>query len=410
MRKVLAVIFKFIAVLFAALSILGTIFVLLFLSFNRILLNPQTYEQAFTENRVYERLPVATAEEFSLVKSRLVEPCSEPLNGHACLDQTINTSQTDSTATNGLGTEGKAFINGLNQDQWKNLIIYLLTPNDLKVSTEATINEIIAYFKGQTDTVKMPLMNMKARLISMKDDDLITLLLNSQPACSLEQQTAIISGGFGGVGSPPIFCSATGGTLQVLLLDLQRRLTAIASELPDHATIIPEPSPSNAPILQTFIGKDLRATLQKINATSKKLPLLPFALLILVALFGVRSLRGLLRWWGIPVFIGGLITLIFGSVIFFMFDWMWLNYILTSLPPLLTSGFGELIYDVTHSLAQDFSNRLMLEAGIVTLLAFGVILISNRVPPPPDPSLPPLAQPGTPGGPVLHAQKKKRGW
>jgi hypothetical protein len=410
MRKVVAVIFKFIAFLFAALTALGTIFVLLFLSFNRILLIPQTYEQAFTENRVYERLPVITAEEFSLVKSRLVEPCSEPLNGHSCLDQTVLTSPTDSTATNGLGTEGKAFINGLNQDQWKSLIIYLVTPNDLKVSTEATINEIIAYFKGQTDTVKMPLMNLKARLISMKDDDLITLLLKTQPVCSLEQQTAIMSGGLGEAGSPPILCSATGGTSQVLVLDLQRRLSTIAAELPDHATIILEPSPSNAPSLQPFLGKDLRATLQKINANSKNLPLLPFTLLLLVAVFGVRSLRGLLRWWGIPVFIAGLITLIFSIVIFFMFNWMWLNYISTSLPPLLTSGFGDLIYDVTHSLAKNFSKRLMLEAGIVTLLAFGVILISNRVPPPPDPSLPPLAQPGTPGGPVLNPQKKKRGW
>jgi len=359
MRKVLAVIIKFIAFLFAVLTTLVTIFVLLFLSFNRILLNPHIYEQAFTENKVYERLPVTTAEEFSLVKSRLVKPCSEPLNGHSCLDQSINTSQTDTSAKGGLGLEGRAFINGLNQAQWKSLIIYLLPPNDIQVSMEAAINEIMAYFKGQTDTVKMPLMNLKARLISMKDDELTTLLLNAQPTCSFEQQTAITSGGLEEVGSPPIFCSATGGTSQVLLLDFQRRMTAIASELPDHATIIHEPSPTNPPLLQTFIGKDLRATLQKLNANSKNLPLLPFALLILVTAFGVRSLRGLLRWWSVPIFIAGLITLIFGVVMFFLFEWIWLNTILTYFPPLLTSGFGAIIYGVTHSLAKVFSKHLI---------------------------------------------------
>lgn len=410
MQTVLAVVFKFIAILLAGITIIGTIFVLLFLSFNHILLNPQTYEQAFTENKVYERLPAITAEEFSLVRSHLVEPCSETLNGSSCHDQTINASQTSNTAGGGLGTEGKAFINGLNQDQWKSLIIYVLPPTDLQVSMEASINETIAYFKGQTDMVKMPLMNLKTRMTSMKDEELTTLLLNSQPACSAEQQTLIMSGGLSEAGSSPIFCSATGGTSQALALDLQRRLTIIAFELPDHATIINEPSPSNPRSLQRFIGKDLRATLQKINANSQSLPLLPLVLLVLVSVFGVRSLRGLLRWWSIPIFMAGLITLIFGIVVFSLFEWIWLNYILTSIPPLLTSGFGEIIYGVTHSLANDFSKQLMLQAGIVTLLALGVILISNRVPPPPDPSLPPLAQPGTPGGPVLNPDRKKRKW
>ena len=93
-----------------------------------------------------------------------------------------------------------------------------------------------------------------------------------------------------------------------------------------------------------------------------------------------------------------------------MFDQIWLNYVLAHLPPLLTSGFGEIIYDVAHSLTNDVSQQIMLQAGIVTLLALGVILISNRIPPPPDPSLPPLAPPGTPGGPVLNPNKKKKRW
>jgi hypothetical protein len=410
MRIVLAIILKFIAILLAGFAVIGTIFVLLLVSFNRTILNRQIVRQALIKNNLYERVPAEIAREFKLVKNILVNPCAEEIVADSCLDQTVDTAQIDGTSTSRLGIQGRAFIIVLNQDQWKNLIFYLLTPSDLQASAESTVDETIAYFKGQTDTVKVPLKNLKARLDSIKDEELTALLLNSSPTCTIEQEVLIMSGEISELGSPPIFCTATGGTPQVLLLDLQRRLNAVASEFPEHIIFVKPPSPPNPPSLQKLIGQDFQSTLQKINGNSQSLPFLPFALLLLATLFGVRSLRGLLRWWGIPVFIAGLITLIFGLVIFFMFDWMWLNYILTYLPPLLTSGFGELIYDVTHSLAKDFSKRLMLEAGIVTLLAFGVILISNRVPPPPDPSLPPLAQPGTPGGPVLHAQKKKRGW
>ena len=405
MRKVFAVILKFIATLLAALTIIATIFILIMLSFNRTILNPQIVRQAFMKNKVHERVPVVVGEEFSLVKGLLVDTCETD-----CNDGSINASQSNGISTGKLGTQGTAFLNGLNQDQWKNLIFYLLPSTDLQESANIESDEIIAYFKGETDTVRMPLTNVKARLTSLTDQELTQLLLNSQPACTLEQQTLIMSGGVGEVGSSPMFCSATGGTSQVLVIDLQRRLDSVASETPEHIVFIKPPSPSNPPSLQKFIGQDLQSTLQKINSNSQNLPFLPFALLLLVALFGVRSLRGLLRWWGIPILIAGLITLILGIVIFFMFESIWLNYVLIYLPPILTSGLGEIIYDVTHSLAKDFSKPLLLEAGIVTLLALGIIFISNRIPPPPDPSLPPLAQPGTPGGPVLNPQKKKKRW
>jgi hypothetical protein len=256
----------------------------------------------------------------------------------------------------------------------------------------------------------MPLMNTKARLVSMMDEELVPLLLNSWPACTPDQQTLIMSAEFSNEGGLPIFCSATGGTLQVLLLDLRRRLNAFASEIPEHAIFIKPPSPSNPPGFQNFMGEDLQSTLQKLNANARYIPFLPFVLLLLVAVFGARSLRGWLRWWGIPVFIASLFTLILGAIVFFMFDLIWMNYVLSHLPPLLTSSFGEILYGITHSLANDFAQHLMLQAGVVTLLALVVILISNHVPAPPDPSLPPLAQPGTPGGPVLNPRKKRKRW
>ena len=410
MRKVFAVIFKFIAMLIAALTILITAVVLLLLSFNHSLLNPQIVRQAFIRNQVYERVPAVTAEEFSLVRSFLVEPCSETLIGDSCLDQAVNTSQLNEAPKGRLGTAGTAFINGLNEDQWKNLVIYLLPPHELQEITETSIDELIGYFKGETDIVKISLTNAKTRLTRMTDEELTTILLSSRPTCTLDQQTLIMSNGFSESRIPPIFCSATGGTSQVLLLDLQRRLTIIASEIPDHAILIKAPSPSNPPGLQSLIGKDLQVSLERLNANSQNLPLVPVALLLLVTLFGVRSLRGLLRWWGIPLFIGSLIALIIGIVLFFMFDQVWLTYVLANFPPLLTSGFRKIIYDVAHSLSGDLSKHLMLQAGIITLLALGIILLSNRVPPPPDPSLPPLAQPGTPGGPVLNPDRKKKTW
>ena len=101
-----------------------------------------------------------------------------------------------------------------------------------------------------------------------------------------------------------------------------------------------------------------------------------------------------------------------GLVLFFMFDQLWMKYVLNSLPSVLVSGFGDITQDVARSLTKDLAKRLMLESGILTLLTVGFLYASSFVKPPPDPSLPPLAQPGTPGGPVIHPsqEKKRKGW
>ena len=133
---------------------------------------------------------------------------------------------------------------------------------------------------------------------------------------------------------------------------------------------------------------------------------------MLVALFVVRSLSAWLRWWGIPIFTASLFTLVIGVGAFFMFDWVWGRYVLPYIPSSLSSSFGEISHDVARTLANDLAKWITLEAGLLTLLALGIIVISARVKPPPDPSLPPLAPAGTPGGPILRSsqKKKKKGW
>lgn len=46
--------------------------------------------------------------------------------------------------------------------------------------------------------------------------------------------------------------------------------------------------------------QDPRSTLRLIRLGLRLSPLIPVVLLLLVALFAVRSRKGLLRWWGIP--------------------------------------------------------------------------------------------------------------
>jgi hypothetical protein len=412
MRNVFTAIFKFIArlvaVFLALLTVIATITVLLLSSIDHTLLNPRTSKQAFVKNKVYERLPTVAAREFSLVKSLFASPCAsnpETQLAKDCFSQSGNSSQ----PTGRLGPEGMALLNGLSSEQWETLILHLFPADELKIITESTLDETIGYFHGEGDSAQMPLVHLKARFTDKAGEGLTLLLLESQPPCSAEQQAQLKASDLNAEAAPPIFCSATGETHAQLSAELQRRLKNVSTELPDEVIIIKSPSPSIPSSFRRFFGEDRQTALQKLNMALPYAPLLPLVLLLLVALFAVRSLRGWMRWWGIPIFIAGLMTLIFGVLLFFMFDQIWTKYVLHTLPSALTSGFGEITQDVAHSLTNDLAKWFMLQAGIMTLLALGILYTSSFVKPPPDPSLPPLAQPGTPGGPVIHPPQKKRG-
>ena len=448
MRKVISVIFQIIAAILALITIIAMSVVLLMSSLHRTLLDPRAYQQAFRRNQVYERLPVAVAAEFSLVRELAAGPCAELvcaihdtefqsciaqeismeaineiLNGRrvptateeqsagACLDGFVHASQPDELWNQGkLGTAGTALLKALSRDQWKELILYILPPVDVKETLDTTTSELISYFRGETDTVQVSLVIIKKRLTLHGDEVLSLLQVKSLPACTAAQEAQINAPEFGSGATPPIFCATTGETLQKLSVDLQRRLSETAAEIPDQAVLISPPSPSTPPALKSFMGENYQAALQKINENLPNSPLLIMTLLILITLFAVRSLRGWLRWWSIPVFIGSLLVLIVGAVIFFMFDWIWIRFVLPYLPAAMTSGFGEISRDVARSLSNDLAQQMMIQAGLFTFAALVILLISNRVPAPPDPSLPPLAPPGMPGGPVLSPQKKKKRW
>ena len=396
MRNVFTAIFKFIArlvaVFLALLTIVATITMFLLTSIDHTVLNPRISKQAFIKNKVYERIPAVTAGEFSLVKSLFADQCAEA--PQACANETVS------------------LLNGLSSKQWETLIIYLLPADELQTLTESTLDEALGYFKGETDSVQMPLAPLKARLTNQAGEELTVLLLESQPSCSAEQLLQIKAVDLNGIGVPPIICFTTGEIQLQLSEELQRRLKIISVELPETVIIIKRPSPSIPLSLRRFFGEDWQMALQKINMARPYVPFLPFGLLLLLALCAVRSLRGWMRWWSIPIFIAGLITLISGVILFFMFDQIWMKYILHTLPPLFVSGFGKITQDVVRTLTNDLAKRIMLQAGVLTLLALATLYASSFVKPPPDPSLPPLAQPGTPGGPVIHpSQKNKRkGW
>jgi hypothetical protein len=332
----------------------------------------------------------------TLAETQVIEMCIE------------ESAAPPASAIPGLSDGQRALLKNLTPAQWDALIFHVLPPDDAQSMLESAFAELVSFFKGEADTARMPLAPLKAHLTGEAGETLITLLLDSQPTCTPEQQAQIEAGDFGDDEAPPILCAAEGDTLRKLTAELQRRLNDAASEIPEDAALI-DPLPEIAPSgIWRLLGNDPQVVRQKIYTGIRFSPLFVLFLLLLLALFGVRSLRGCMRWWGIPIFIAGLITLGIGFAGLSRFDWAWERYAVPEIPSAVDSNLSEMGRQLTQALVNDLSKWMVLEAGMVVLVALAVLIGSFHVTPPPDPSLPPLRPPGTPGGPVLVRPISKR--
>ena len=119
-----------------------------------------------------------------------------------------------------------------------------------------------------------------------------------------------------------------------------------------------------------------------VNIAINLSPLLPLAFLLLVTLFGVRSLKGWLLWWGVPLFIVGLVVLIFGIAILPLLEWAWVNYAVQQIPSMFsTAGLIATGHGVVFSIARDLTKWIVISSSLIALLGLGAIIGSARVKP-----------------------------
>jgi hypothetical protein len=350
MRNVPAAIFRFIAkpvsVFFAILFVLVTCLVLLLFNGERTLLNAGTYKRALAENGVYNQLPVLAQGEMEALKTFL-------------------------TSQAGIATGDMNFTNNLSTDDWQYLLPRLLPPDEARGMVENALDQGFAALNGETDTARLSLVTLKAHLKGPEGKDSIQYLLKVQPACTEEQLAEIHAEKAGNTEAPP-FCNPPQQDLALLTTQWQAQLDSRAAGIPDEVSILPPSGPSDA-------GSPVNASLARLNTQRFLIrfsPLLSLILLTLLTLFAVRSLKGWLRWWGIPFFITGLIVMVIALSIRPLLNWVWVNSILPQFPSTLSAGLTGLAGNLVGSVGRALATPIMLQAAIIGLLGLAAIIAS----------------------------------
>ena len=287
-----------------------------------------------------------------------------------CLEQ-------DAENPHGTGAGGgqMEFMKNLTRDDWERLIRTLLPADLMQSMTEEALEQVFAYSNGETDSARMSLVLLKERLASQTGRDVIELLVTAQPPCTeeeLAQMNARVSGGEGEM----VLCNPPEDRYASLVSDMQGELAGFVAEMPDEAVLI---KPATNTVAATDAGpfdQDPLTVLRYARLGMRLSPLLPLGILLLVTVFGVRSRKGWLRWWGIPMLVAGLISFGIGIAALIGLDWVWVNHVAVRIPPYLSSGMAEIGRNLLSSVVRELSTSIMLESGALSLVGLAAILVS----------------------------------
>ncbi|MBI3362710.1 MAG: hypothetical protein HY023_16535, partial [Chloroflexi bacterium] len=141
------------------------------------------------------------------------------------------------------------------------------------------------------------------------------------------------------------------------------------------------------------LGNNPREVLRIVRRGLRLSPFLPAGLILLVTLFGVRSLNGWLLWWGIPFLIVGLMGVTLAVAILPAMNWAFATYAAADkLPPTLSPGLLQTGFDTARQIAGTLARWIGSEAGAMGVIGLAMVVISVVVKPRPTSSEAPRSE------------------
>jgi hypothetical protein len=328
---------KFLAALCAVLFMMSSVVVLLLFNIEQKAFSSATYKKAFQDQGLYQRVPEILA---------------------SALTPTI------------AGNQGTLpFLKTVKVEDWQNIISFLLPPEELKALSDNALDSTFDYLNLKTDTATISLLPIKSRLVGDSGMNVVLQILRLQPECTLEQLTQMALGFLGG---QIALCNPPPEAVELMTPLIQSQLQALVSAFPNEVTFISD--------ARAGTPDDPRLKLNNVRSIIVLTPILPALLLFGIVVFAVRSLREWFMWWGWPLMITGLISVLIALVGAPLVGWILQLLIRTQISILIPPVLSASIAETASAVAREILSPVVIEGVILGVVGIGMILLAIFLP------------------------------
>jgi hypothetical protein len=429
MLEFLGALFNFLVHLLAVLLCLAflvtIVVVLLLVNADSMLLSPAVYQSALARERIYDRLPSLAAEQIHLSMHPAGEGvtwegggnplqyagpeaqrCSMDALGEQAFRDILGglrpptAQETAAMEECGVGipmggVEGPPeFFKVLTIDQWGALLRTLLPADWLQSQVESALRQgfDILNTPAAPLSIRIDMREFKKRLTGPAGTDALMQIIRALPPCEP-----------GYVPDPAqpetlLECKPSDELMPQVESQIAPALAEATMEIPDQVDILEPLRDSGAFAFEQYnLPVGPRQLLQIGRWIVRLSPILCIGILILVTLLVVRSWRGFLRWWGIPILAAGACVLLTAIAI-----WLGMDVLVSVGRENLPAGVSPGLFDTGAGVLVFIAHRYALVTGgegiVLGFVGLGLVAASfflgrakRRALPPAGPPAPPQA-------------------
>jgi hypothetical protein len=153
---------------------------------------------------------------------------------------------------------------------------------------------------------------------------------------------------------------------------IQSQLQTMTTIIPNEVTFIPG-TLSGTP-------EDPRLRLNTIRSTIKLTPFLPLLLLVGMTIFAVRSLKDWLTWWGWPLALAGVGSVLIGLVGAPLVGWILQLFIQSQATILVPPVFVSSLAETTTAVARQMLTPVLIQGAILGMTGLGMAILGMLLP------------------------------
>jgi len=336
---------RFLAVVLAALFVCATIAFVFIRPIGTQMLSPQTYKEVLREQRVAERLPELTAE----VLARATAAAGR---------------QGERAAASPGDVTG--FLQAFSPADMQTLLGALLPADYVRSQMDGAIDQFFSYVHSEQahPSVVLTLGDLKRRLSGGALEDAYIKVLQAKPPCTGDAVTAL-----------PVDCCPATDRLPEVRAHFREMIDPAASKLPETVDLLAVSPGAQADSAYPALDQ-VRNRVRTIAQLARWGWLVPVILLVGVTVFGVRSFRGLLLWWGLPCLIAGAVAAVFALPGAAMGGWVFHNVIAPQLPPEVPVRAVETVFRLVTAVAQVVMGAALKTAGLLAAGGLVAVILS----------------------------------
>jgi hypothetical protein len=292
-------------------------------------------------------------------------------------DLAVHGAKAEQAASRGAENDALAMVAQLTPADWNSLFGAFAPPEYLQQQTESALEQYLGYLHSDEPVpeIQISLVELRKNLVGPRAEEAYLAMLATKPPCTPEQLL--------GSGGLPVGCQPPADQLPRVREAFRAAMRQAADQMPAQVNLLaPAAMPGRHTALEVPIKT--RHVLVGIEYWAGWSPAVPGALLLLIALFGVRSLRGLLLWWGIPCLLAGIATALLALPLVPLARWLFSTLVVPSLPAQVPGVAVDALFGVITAPLQEMMIIVLKTGG--GLAAGGLVcMIAARFCPRPAP-------------------------